>query len=172
MRKRKQKEKMPVWSEQELMERKLAMERLHPGYIDMEFRLGAWLGFVMIGRIFLHGLNIILGLQRGIFLVFIPFILLICFGFYSVCIRQQWKLAWVFLIFRAKELVQILYRTVPDLFYLNFWGDIWWVTTVGAVLLDICFLLAVALLPSVHRFVENDRLVRSPQAIEEAAEGV
>ena len=157
MRKRKQKEKMPVWSEQELMERKLAMERLHPGYIDMEFRLGAWLGFVMIGRIFLHGLNIILGLQRGIFLVFIPFILLICFGFYSVCIRQQWK---------------ILYRTVPDLFYLNFWGDIWWVTTVGAVLLDICFLLAVALLPSVHRFVENDRLVRSPQAIEEAAEGV
>lgn len=169
MRKRRQKEKMPLWSEQELMERKLAMERLHPGYMDTELRLGVWLGFVMIGRLFLHGLNIILGLQRGIFLVFIPFILLFCFGLYSVCMRQEWKLAWVFLIFRGKELVQLLYRTLPDLFYLNFLGDIWWVTTVGAVILDISFLLAVACLPSVHRFVENDKLVRSRQAIEGTA---
>ncbi|MCI8660136.1 MAG: hypothetical protein HFG54_07815 [Lachnospiraceae bacterium] len=165
MKERKQKEKRPVLQEQELTERKLAMEKLHPGYIDMELRLGVWLGFVMIGRIFLYGLNIVLGVQRGIFLILLPFGLLMCFAFYSVCIRQQWKLSWAFLIFRVKEFSEFLYKTIPEIIYLNFWGDIWWVTTVGVVILDISFLMAVAFSPSIHRFVENDKIVYSRQVI-------
>lgn len=159
MKNRKKKEAVTRWSEKQLTERRLAMERLHPGYIDKEFRLGTWLGLVMIGRLFLYGMNIILGVGRGFYIFLTPLAILVCFGFYSLCIRQNWIFAWMFLLFRIRELWQVFAKTWPGVFYLNFIGNVWWATTVAVVILDISFLAAVAFIPSVHRFVENEKAV-------------
>ena len=139
------------------------MEQLHPGYLAWDVRLGTWLGFVLIGRMFLHGLSIILGAERGLVMFLAPLNLLFCLGFYLVCIRNRWEISWAFLILRGGELVRTLFRTLPSLLYLNFWGDLWWVTTMAVLCLDISFLAVVACIPEVHRFVEQQRFVYSGQ---------
>lgn len=145
--------KIPVtWETQE--ERKLR-------YPEMEIRLRAWLGLVLIGRMFLHGISILLGVESGIAVILAPVNLLICLGLYSACIRIQWKLAWIFFIFRAWELLRILMQTVPSLLYLSFWGDLWWVTTIVVMFLDLGFLAAVAFIPSVHRCLESRRIIHT-----------
>ncbi|MCI8268116.1 MAG: hypothetical protein HFG55_00360 [Lachnospiraceae bacterium] len=163
MKKNRQQTTNVIWSKEELAGRRQAMERLHPGFLNMELALSTWLGLVLIGRIFLHGLSIILGAESGWMLLAVPLNLLMCFGFYSVCIRQQWVLAWVFLIIRTGELGKTLIQTLPSLWYLNFWGDLWWVSTIAVLMLDISFLAFIAFVPSAHRCVENRKLVYSAQ---------
>lgn len=161
LKRQQQTEKRVILTKEQIEERKLAMERLHPGYSAWELRLGTWIGLILIGRMFLHGLNIILGAESGWMVLMVPVNLLFCFGFYSVCIREQWMLAWVFLLVRSGELGKTLIQTLPSLWYLNFWGDLWWVSTIAVLVLDIGFLAVVACIPEVHRFVEQQRLVYS-----------
>ena len=165
MRNKRQKEDIAAWTKEQLEERKMRMEQLHPGYLDWDVRLKTWLGFVLIGRMFLHGVSIILGAERGIAVFLAPLNLLFCLGFYLICIRPRWELSWAFLILRGGELIRTLFQTLPSLLYLNFWGDLWWVTTITVLCLDISFLAAVAWVPSAHRFVENQRVVYSSQEI-------
>ena len=120
MRKKRQKEDIAYWTKEQLEERKIRMEQLHPGYLAWDVRLGTWLGFVLIGRMFLHGLSIILGAERGLVMFLAPLNLLFCLGFYLVCIRNRWEISWAFLILRGGELVRTLFRTLPSLLYLNF----------------------------------------------------
>ncbi len=152
-----------ILTKEQIEERKIAMERMHPGYLDWELRLKVWLDLILIGRMYLHGLGILLGAESGWMILAVPVNLLFCFGFYSVCIREQWVLAWVFLLVRTGELGKILIQTLPSLWYLNFWGDVWWVSTVVVLVLDISFLAVVACIPEVHRFVEQQRFVYSGQ---------
>lgn len=152
-----------ILTKEQIEERKIAMERMHPGYLDWELRLNVWLELILIGRMYLHGLGILLGAESGWMILAVPVNLLFCFGFYSVCIREQWVLAWVFLIVRTGELGKILIQTLPSLWYLNFWGDVWWVSTIVVLVLDISFLAVVACIPEVHRFVEQQRFVYSGQ---------
>lgn len=152
-----------ILTKEQIEERKIAMERMHPGYLDWELRLKVWLDLILIGRMYLHGLGILLGAESGWMILAVPVNLLFCFGFYSVCIREQWVLAWVFLIVRTGELGKILIQTLPSLWYLNFWGDVWWVSTIVVLVLDISFLAVVACIPEVHRFVEQQRFVYSGQ---------
>ena len=165
MRKKRQKEDIAYWTKEQLEERKIRMEQLHPGYLAWDVRLGTWLGFVLIGRMFLHGLSIILGAERGLVMFLAPLNLMFCLGFYLVCIRNRWEISWAFLILRGGELVRTLFRTLPSLLYLNFWGDLWWVTAMAVLCLDISFLAAVAWIPAVHRFVKAQRVVYSSQEI-------
>jgi len=165
MKKNQQQTANMVWSKEELEKRKQIMESLHPGFLDMELALSTWLGLVLSGRLFLHGLSIILGAENGWLILAVPFNLLICFGLYSVCIQQQWVLALVFLIIRTGELGKTLIRTLPSLWYLNFWGDLWWVSTIVVLMLDISFLAFIAFFPSVHRCVENRKRVYSGQEL-------
>ncbi len=154
-------EKRKAWSKEQLAERKMAMERLHPGFVDMELRLRMWLGLILISRMFLHGVSIILEVESIGMLLLLPVNLLVCYGFYLVCIQQEWKIAWAFLLFRSMELGRMLVRSLPNLFYFNFWGDLWWVVTVTSLALDIAFLAAVACVPAIHRFVEREKIVYS-----------
>lgn len=54
-----------ILTKEQIEERKIAMERMHPGYLDWELRLNVWLELILIGRMYLHGLGILLGAESG-----------------------------------------------------------------------------------------------------------
>lgn len=146
-------------------QREEKMERLHPGYLDMNLRLHVMLGAVLFARGVFHALSVMLGQELPGLALLTPISLFVGYYMYRYCIRWSHGLAKLLFAFRMMELVRCFWQFGPYVFYLNFIGLVWFVTMVAVLLLDAGFLGYLVFFRKAKQQVEYNRIVWSGQSI-------
>lgn len=153
--------KTVFWSKEQMAQRKQIMEEKNPGYLAMNTRMSVFLGVVLMARFLDSGLSV--ALAPGLVLIlFSALSLLIYFSLYRLLLQYNWKLAFIFLFFRFREIIKV-FANMPSIFDLNFFGVMIYVVTVFVMAVDCSFLLYIVASKRVHTMVEHNLIVNSEQ---------
>lgn len=164
MKLEKRPDRIVFWTREQREARQEEMDKLHPGYLDMQLRLFVMLGAVLFARGFFHAFSIMLGQESVSYIILAPISLFIGYYMYRYCMQSR-GLTILFFVFRLIELGKSLWTTAPYLFYLNFAGTVWWVTLVVCLLLDVGFLAYLGLSKSGRQQIKYNQIVNSGQVI-------
>lgn len=130
------------WTKEQFAQREAVMESRSPGYYDRKLTVQVLLGGLLFIRGFYIALSGILQIQDAVQIFTMTAGLVISYLYYRILIMGYipW-LAPLLLILRCGEFAYTLYSSLGFLFYMNFIGTCWWVTSMFAILADVVFLI-------------------------------